>query len=79
VTVSVTYAAPHHLVADSAIEGGTFAVRPTRAGDLFEGIAPEGSHAHAHVSHEAPGPLGESQPIGAVVLGIPVVRNVGPS
>jgi tRNA-2-methylthio-N6-dimethylallyladenosine synthase len=79
VTVGVTYAAPHHLVADSALDGGTFAVRPTRAGDLFEGIASEGGHAHTHGSHETPGRSGESEPIGAVVLGIPAVRNVGPS
>jgi tRNA-2-methylthio-N6-dimethylallyladenosine synthase len=33
VTVGVTYAAPHHLVADSGLAGGTYAVRRTRAGD----------------------------------------------
>jgi tRNA-2-methylthio-N6-dimethylallyladenosine synthase len=33
VTVDVTYAAPHHLVADSGRNGGRFEVRRTRAGD----------------------------------------------
>jgi tRNA-2-methylthio-N6-dimethylallyladenosine synthase len=36
VTAEVTYAAPHHLVADSALSGGRYAVRRTRAGDAHE-------------------------------------------
>ena len=39
VTVGVTYAAPHHLVADSARQGGTFEVRRTRAGDAYERLS----------------------------------------
>jgi tRNA-2-methylthio-N6-dimethylallyladenosine synthase len=39
VTVGVTYAAPHHLVADSAVAGGTYEVRRTRAGDAHERAA----------------------------------------
>jgi tRNA-2-methylthio-N6-dimethylallyladenosine synthase len=35
VTVQVTRAAPHHLVADSALTGGSFSVRRTRAGDAW--------------------------------------------
>jgi len=35
VTVQVTRAAPHHLVADSAVTGGRFSVRRTRAGDAW--------------------------------------------
>jgi tRNA-2-methylthio-N6-dimethylallyladenosine synthase len=35
VTVGVTYGAPHHLVADAAVGGGTYAVRRTRAGDAW--------------------------------------------
>ncbi len=35
VTVEVTRGAPHHLVADSALTGGRYAVRRTRAGDAF--------------------------------------------
>ncbi|HEX6232216.1 MAG TPA: tRNA (N6-isopentenyl adenosine(37)-C2)-methylthiotransferase MiaB [Jiangellaceae bacterium] len=42
-TVGVTYAAPHHLVADSAIAGGTYEVRRTRAGDAHErAVTPAG-------------------------------------
>lgn len=36
VTVQVTHGAPHHLVADSALSGGVFSVRHTKAGDLWE-------------------------------------------
>jgi tRNA-2-methylthio-N6-dimethylallyladenosine synthase len=35
-TVQVTYGAPHHLVADGALAGGPYAVRPTRAGDAWQ-------------------------------------------
>ena len=38
VTVGVTYGAPHHLVADSGTEGGTYAVRGTRGGDAWEAL-----------------------------------------
>ncbi|KNX36808.1 tRNA (N6-isopentenyl adenosine(37)-C2)-methylthiotransferase MiaB [Luteipulveratus halotolerans] len=38
VTVDVTYGAPHHLVADSGVEGGTYAVRRTRGGDAWEAL-----------------------------------------
>jgi tRNA-2-methylthio-N6-dimethylallyladenosine synthase len=41
VTAVLTHAAPHHLVADSGLHGGTYAVRRTRAGD---------AHAHAKTS-----------------------------
>ena len=37
VTATVTYGAPHHLIADSALEpGGLFTVRRTRAGDAWQ-------------------------------------------
>ena len=36
VTVTVTRAAPHHLVADSGLTGGTYRVRRTPAGDAYE-------------------------------------------
>ncbi|MDC4233056.1 tRNA (N6-isopentenyl adenosine(37)-C2)-methylthiotransferase MiaB [Actinomyces sp. B33] len=32
----VTHGAPHHLIADSALSGGLFEVRPTRAGDAWQ-------------------------------------------
>lgn len=35
VRATVTYAAPHHLVADSGIQGGLFEIRPTRAGQVW--------------------------------------------
>ncbi|KJK12232.1 (dimethylallyl)adenosine tRNA methylthiotransferase [Terrabacter sp. 28] len=45
VTVAVTYGAPHHLVADSGIEGGTYAVRRTPGGHAWAALqdAPQGS------------------------------------
>ncbi len=36
VEVQVTYGAPHHLVADSALASGSFRVRRTRGGDAWE-------------------------------------------
>ncbi|MGB5953187.1 MAG: tRNA (N6-isopentenyl adenosine(37)-C2)-methylthiotransferase MiaB, partial [Ornithinimicrobium sp.] len=43
VSVAVTYAAPHHLVADSGIAGGRYAVRRTAGGDAWEGLNSEGA------------------------------------
>ncbi|WP_124055020.1 tRNA (N6-isopentenyl adenosine(37)-C2)-methylthiotransferase MiaB [Arcanobacterium ihumii] len=36
VTATVTHGAPFHLVADSALHGGEFSIRATRAGDAWE-------------------------------------------
>jgi tRNA-2-methylthio-N6-dimethylallyladenosine synthase len=36
VSIDVTHAAPHHLVADSGVDRGRYEVRRTRAGDAFE-------------------------------------------
>ncbi|MFV0254429.1 MAG: tRNA (N6-isopentenyl adenosine(37)-C2)-methylthiotransferase MiaB [Beutenbergiaceae bacterium] len=36
VTARVTHAAPHHLIADSGLAGGTFDVRQTRSGDAYQ-------------------------------------------
>lgn len=36
VRASVTHGAPHHLVADSGLEGGLYQVIPTRAGDAWQ-------------------------------------------
>lgn len=36
VRASVTHGAPHHLIADSGLEGGLFEVRRTRAGDAWQ-------------------------------------------
>ena len=38
VSVDVTYGAPHHLVADGALHGGTYAVRRTRGGDAWAAL-----------------------------------------
>jgi tRNA-2-methylthio-N6-dimethylallyladenosine synthase len=38
VTVAVTRAAPHHLLADSSVSGGVFRVRQTRAGDAWDAV-----------------------------------------
>src|SRR6478736_2032753 len=38
VTVGVTYGAPHHLVADSGVSGGVYAVRRTPGGDAWAAL-----------------------------------------
>ncbi|QDO89276.1 tRNA (N6-isopentenyl adenosine(37)-C2)-methylthiotransferase MiaB [Ornithinimicrobium ciconiae] len=38
VSVAVTYGAPHHLVADSGVQGGPYAVRRTRGGDAWQAL-----------------------------------------
>ena len=43
VTVGVTYGAPHHLVADSALAGGTFGVRRTKGGDAWAAVQDAGA------------------------------------
>jgi len=61
-TVTVTRGAPHHLIADSALEpGGRFVVRRTRAGDAWEarenarlGLGDDG---HSHGAKPEPGPI----------------------
>lgn len=65
VTVRVTYGAPHHLVADSALDGGPYAVRRTRAGDAWaRAQRADDDHGHGHGA-VAPGP---------VTLGMPTLR-----
>jgi tRNA-2-methylthio-N6-dimethylallyladenosine synthase len=70
VTVEVTRAAPHHLIADSALAGGTFAVRRTRSGDAWarRETARLGGGGDDH-GHGAPAPAGP------VVLGMPALRR----
>jgi tRNA-2-methylthio-N6-dimethylallyladenosine synthase len=48
-TVGVTYAAPHHLVADSSLAVGTYAVRATRAGDAHQRATAPATPAPADV------------------------------
>lgn len=57
----VTHGAPHHLLADSALEGGLFEIRRTRAGDAWE----KARNRVAELDAEAAGP---------VTLGIPTLR-----
>ncbi len=69
VTVGVTHAAPHHLIADSALAGGAFAVRRTRSGDAWARRETArlggGDDHHGH---------GTPPPAGPVVLGMPALR-----
>ncbi|CCI54811.1 tRNA (N6-isopentenyl adenosine(37)-C2)-methylthiotransferase MiaB [Nostocoides jenkinsii] len=48
VTVGVTYGAPHHLIADSGIQGGAYAVRRSPGGDAWTALN-EGAHAGAPI------------------------------
>ena len=52
-TLGVTHGAPHHLVADSALVGGTYGVRRTRAGDAWTAR----EQARADDACDAPGPV----------------------
>jgi tRNA-2-methylthio-N6-dimethylallyladenosine synthase len=54
VTVAVTYGAPHHLVADSGLEGGPYALRRTRGGDAWAALRAAG-HTKPAVSLGMPG------------------------
>jgi len=69
VTVAVTHGAPHHLVADSARTGGTFAVRPTPAGDAWQRRAEGSAEARTQAGREQGSP-------GPVRLGLPTLRPV---
>ena len=72
VTVEVTHAAPHHLVADSALTGGDFRVRRTRAGDAWavRGRARSGGDDDTAVGH------GHSHGHGATVQGAPIALGL---
>ncbi|MDY5601979.1 MAG: tRNA (N6-isopentenyl adenosine(37)-C2)-methylthiotransferase MiaB, partial [Schaalia hyovaginalis] len=48
VNAVVTHGAPHHLIADSGLQGGLWRVRRTRAGDAWE--ARQASEADERVS-----------------------------
>jgi len=68
VTVRVTHGAPHHLVADSALDGGPYAVRRTRAGDAWA-ARQRADHDRHHGTHDH-----GAQATGPVVLGMPSRR-----
>ena len=63
VTVAVTYGAPHHLVADSGVAGGRYAVRRSRGGDAWAALQD--------------GPNSSGKP--AVSLGMPSIGAPVPS
>ncbi|WP_084127120.1 tRNA (N6-isopentenyl adenosine(37)-C2)-methylthiotransferase MiaB [Demequina sp. NBRC 110054] len=73
VTVEVTKAAPYHLIADSAIEGGAYAVRRTRAGDTWDAVQ-RGEHSHGGGDSCGTGGSALAGPVG---LGMPSLRRVG--
>lgn len=54
VRVDVTHGAPHHLVADSALTGGTFELRRTRAGDAWEAREARKAELIAEAAGHAP-------------------------
>ncbi len=68
VTVRVTHGAPHHLVADSALDDGPYAVRRTRAGDAWA-ARQRADHDRHHGTHDH-----GAQATGPVVLGMPSRR-----
>ncbi|PKQ25693.1 MAG: tRNA (N6-isopentenyl adenosine(37)-C2)-methylthiotransferase MiaB [Actinobacteria bacterium HGW-Actinobacteria-4] len=75
VTVAVTHGAPSHLVADSALDGGTYAVRRTKAGDVWEAVA-AGEHSHGGGGcGDACGTSNGAIP-GPVNVGLPTLRSV---
>ena len=67
VTVEVTRAAPHHLVADSGLTGGRYEVRRTRGGDAWAAWQERDADGSAGV---AAGDGPQARP-GPVLLGIP--------
>ncbi len=70
VTVRVTQAAPHYLIAD-AVAGEGLRVRPTRAGDAWDRAEAESCAVPAHGAAAAGGP-------GRVSLGLPTLRTREP-
>ncbi len=76
VTVQVTYAAPHHLVADSAVtngadgRAGAFSIRRTRAGDAWDQRQAAAREATTPASSRSVAPA-------PVALGLPTLRMPG--
>ena len=62
VEVDITYGAPHHLVADSGLDGGTYSVRRTRGGDAWQALQDAAADGT---------PTGAAKP--AVSLGMPSI------
>ena len=68
VTVGVTYGAPHHLVADAALEGGAYAVRRTAGGDAWASLQDAPVPGKPGVSLGMPG-VGRPAPVAAPSCG----------
>ncbi|MCL1899411.1 MAG: tRNA (N6-isopentenyl adenosine(37)-C2)-methylthiotransferase MiaB, partial [Promicromonosporaceae bacterium] len=73
VTVTVTQTAPHHLIADSALSGGTFAVRRTPSGEAWQRTQPGAPEAHSHGGPSAGSNGGGPNGSGPVALGMPTL------
>lgn len=74
VSVTVTHAAPYHLVADSALaDAASFRVRRTRAGDAWAARQAGGEHAHGAAPAAAGCGTAAPAPAGPVVLGLPTL------
>jgi tRNA-2-methylthio-N6-dimethylallyladenosine synthase len=69
VEVDVTYGAPHHLVADGALTGGTYAVRRTAGGDAWARLQ----------EAPVPGKPEVSPGIPTVSLGLPTIGAPAPN
>jgi tRNA-2-methylthio-N6-dimethylallyladenosine synthase len=63
VTVTVTYGAPHHLVADAAVSGGTWALRRTAGGDAWAAL------------QDGPTPGRPQVALGMPSMGVPATPN----
>ena len=67
-TVGVTYGAPHHLVADAALEGGAYSVRRTAGGDAWAALQDAPVPGKPGVSLGMPG-IGRPAPVAAPSCG----------
>ncbi|GIG54257.1 tRNA (N6-isopentenyl adenosine(37)-C2)-methylthiotransferase MiaB [Demequina activiva] len=76
VTVQVTHAAPHHLIADSGLAGGPYSVRRTRAGDAWDSVQ-AGEHDHGSGGCGSSCGTGAGASSGPVGLGMPSLRSAG--
>ncbi|HET8600042.1 MAG TPA: tRNA (N6-isopentenyl adenosine(37)-C2)-methylthiotransferase MiaB [Segeticoccus sp.] len=64
VEVDVTYGAPHHLVADSGVRGGTYRVRRSAGGDAWAALQDQPEPGRPKVSLGMPS-LGKPAPLAA--------------
>ena len=61
VTAEVTSAAPHHLIADSGVDGGVFTIRRTRSGDAWQARR-RAEEAATAPTQAGPAPVGLGMP-----------------